>query len=433
MSNQQLSKIFISAFISSIIALILLGVTFGIKLEVVGVETLLETRYLAPIIGVVIVFTGSLVLDMFPLFISFLNKEFPGFLSSIPFLRQIKEKISRETINGDILSKYKISMPLIILLIALPFILRDKLYIGMFVDIYIYIILALGLNMVVGYAGLLNIGYIAFYAIGAYTFGILNHFFGWSFWICLPLSALSAALAGFILGLPVLRLRGDYLAIVTLGFGEVINILLKNLDSLTMGPKGIGPIDRPMVFGLEFSKRAKQGGTPFHEFFGIDYIRLEKDFLFYFIALMLLIFSVVVINKLRKMPIGRSWEAFRENELACKSLGLNPTRIKLSAFIISSAFAGLAGCFFAAKQAYITPESFEFIESVIILSIVVLGGMGSRVGVIVAAVFVAILKDYSQDLEQYRMVIFSIIIIVMMLWRPQGLFPSKREIMGDRQ
>ncbi len=226
--------------------------------------------------------------------------------------------------------------------------------------------------------------------------------------------------------MPVLRLRGDYLAIVTLGFGEVIVILLKNLGSITGGPNGIGSIDRPTILGVEFSRRAKQGGVPLHEYFGWDYNRLTKDYLFYFIALLLLLFTIYVINRLRKMPLGRAWEALRENELACKSLGLDPTRIKLSAFVISSFFAGFAGCFFAVKQAYISPESFEFIESVIILSIVVLGGMGSRTGIILAAIFVTILKDYSQDLQQYRMLIFSSIIIVMMLWRPQGMFPAKR-------
>ncbi len=291
----------------------------------------------------------------------------------------------------------------------------------------IYVMLGLGLNIVVGFAGLLDLGYVAFYAVGAYSYALLSEYFGLSFWVCLPIGASIAALFGFILGFPVLRLRGDYLAIVTLGFGEIIRLILNNWDSLTNGPNGIGNIPKPTLFGLEFSRRAStEGGATFHEFFGLPYSGEDKVIFLYLLATVLVLCTLFVINRLIRMPVGRAWEALREDEIASRSLGLNPTVIKLSAFTIGASFAGFAGCFFAARQGFIDPKSFEFIESAIVLAIVVLGGMGSQVGVILAAVALTVLPEVAREFEDYRMLIFGLVMVLMMIWRPQGLLPSRR-------
>ncbi|MBN0986520.1 high-affinity branched-chain amino acid ABC transporter permease LivM [Amphritea pacifica] len=291
----------------------------------------------------------------------------------------------------------------------------------------IYIMLGLGLNIVVGLAGLLDLGFVAFYAVGAYTYALLSQYFGMSFWACLPISAGLAATFGFLLGFPVLRLRGDYLAIVTLGFGEIIRILLNNWTSLTGGPNGISGIAKPTLFGLEFNRRAKEeGAMTFHEYFDMDYSSSYKVIFLYLIAVLLVICVIYLINRLIRMPIGRAWEALREDEIACRSLGLNRTAIKLSAFTLGASTAGFAGCFFAARQGFISPESFIFIESAIILAIVVLGGMGSQLGIIFAAIIMTILPELAREFSEYRMLLFGLLMVVMMRWRPQGLVPMKR-------
>ncbi len=224
-----------------------------------------------------------------------------------------------------------------------------------------------------------------------------------------------------------MRLRGDYLAIVTLGFGEVIRILLNNLNTLTGGPNGISGIPKPTLFGLEFARKAEEaGGQTFHQFFGIKYVADHKVIFLYLMAVLLTLFTLFVINRLLRMPLGRAWEALREDEIACRSLGLNPTVIKLSAFAIGAAFAGFAGSFFAARQGFISPESFTFIESAIILAIVVLGGMGSQMGIILAAIVMTVLPEVAREFNEYRMMMFGLLMVLMMLWRPQGLLPMKR-------
>ncbi|MDH4765034.1 branched-chain amino acid transport system permease protein [Pseudomonas sp. SORGH_AS199] len=292
--------------------------------------------------------------------------------------------------------------------------------------ILIYVMLGLGLNIVVGLAGLLDLGYVGFYAVGAYTYAMLSHYYGLGFWVCLPLAGLMAALFGFLLGFPVLRLRGDYLAIVTLGFGEIIRILLRNLTQWTGGPNGISGIEKPTLFGLTFERRAPEGMTPFHEYFGIPYNSEYKVIFLYLIALLLVLLTLFVINRLLRMPIGRAWEALREDEIACRALGLNPTLIKLSAFTLGACFAGFAGSFFAARQGLVSPESFTFIESAIILAIVVLGGMGSQLGVILAAIVMILLPELMREFSEYRMLMFGLLMVVMMIWRPQGLLPMQR-------
>jgi branched-chain amino acid transport system permease protein len=291
----------------------------------------------------------------------------------------------------------------------------------------IYIMLGLGLNVVVGLAGLLDLGYVGFYAVGAYSYALLNTYFGLSFWECLPIAGLTAATFGFLLGFPVLRLRGDYLAIVTLGFGEIIRILLNNMTSLTGGPNGISGIPKPTLGGLEFNRTVKDGGFgTFHDFFGITYNANHKVIFLYLMALVLVIATLFVINRLLRMPLGRAWEALREDEIACKSLGLNPTIIKLTAFTIGACFAGFAGSFFASRQGFISPESFVFIESAIVLAIVVLGGMGSQIGVVLAAIVMTVLPELAREFNEYRMLMFGLLMVFMMIWRPQGLLPMSR-------
>lgn len=289
----------------------------------------------------------------------------------------------------------------------------------------IYVLLGLSLNIVVGYAGLLDLGHVAFYAIGAYTYAILAQH-GVGFWTTLPLAALLTGTLGLLLGFPVLRLRGDYLAIVTLGFGEIIRILLNNLDSLTNGPKGINNIPKPGLFNIVFTRKGGAGETPFHELVGIPFSTEQRGIFLYLIILGLCLLTLWVINRLLRMPIGRAWEALREDEIACRSLGVNTTGIKLSAFAIGAAFAGLAGAFYAAFQGSVTPDSFTFWESAIMLAIVVLGGMGSQTGVILAALALTIIPEIAREFSQYRMIIFGAVMVLMMIWRPQGLIPAQR-------
>ncbi len=291
----------------------------------------------------------------------------------------------------------------------------------------IYVMLGLGLNIVVGFAGLLDLGFVGFYAVGAYTYALLFHWAGWSFWEALPLAGAAAALFGFVLGFPVLRLRGDYLAIVTLGFGEIIRLLLINLNNWTGGPDGISGIPKPTVLGMEMTRNPSvEGGTTFHQFMGLEFSSVHMVIFLYLMALMLAVVTLWISNRLIRMPIGRAWEALREDEIACRSLGLNPMHIKLSAFTLGAMFAGFGGAFFAARQGIVNPESFTFIESALILAIVVLGGMGSQLGVIVAAILITVLPELAREFSEYRMLIFGLVMILMMVWRPQGLFPVTR-------
>ena len=241
------------------------------------------------------------------------------------------------------------------------------------------------------------------------------------------LTGLMAAFFGFILGFPVLRLRGDYLAIVTLGFGEIIRILLRNLTEYTGGPNGlsIANENKPTLFGLSFERRVPADMPTFHGYFEIAYNSQYKVIFLYLIALLLVLLTLFLVNRLLRMPIGRAWEALREDEIACRALGLNPTVIKLSAFTIGASLAGFAGSFFAARQGLVTPESFTFIESAMILAIVVLGGMGSQLGVILAAIIMVMLQEM-RELSEYRMLFFGLVMIFMMIWRPQGLLPMQR-------
>jgi branched-chain amino acid transport system permease protein len=310
-----------------------------------------------------------------------------------------------------------------ILLPFMPFADRRLIDIGILVGTYI--MLGWGLNIVVGLAGLLDLGYVAFYAVGAYSYALLAIHYDLSFWICLPFAGMMAATAGVILGFPVLRLRGDYLAIVTLGFGEMIRIILLNWYELTKGPDGLSGIPRPSFFGIaQFSRKA--GELPaFYEVFGLAYSPIHRVIFLYYVILLLALAVNVFTMRIRKLPISRAWEALREDETACRSLGINPTNTKLTAFGIGAMFGGFGGSFFATRQGFISPESFTFIESAVILAIVVLGGFGSQIGVVFAAILLIGLPEFFRDLQQYRMLAFGGAMVGIMLWRPAGLLAHR--------
>ncbi|HEY4252505.1 MAG TPA: high-affinity branched-chain amino acid ABC transporter permease LivM [Roseomonas sp.] len=296
-----------------------------------------------------------------------------------------------------------------------------------------YVMLGWGLNIVVGLAGLLDLGYVAFYAVGAYSYALLAQSFGFSFWICLPLAGLLAAFWGVLLGFPVLRLRGDYLAIVTLAFGEIIRVVLVNWVSLTNGPNGISGIARPSFFGLPFSMSGEPG--TFAGFFGLEPSPLHRVIFLYYLILGLALLTNWVSIRLRRQPLGRAWEALREDEIACRALGINITTTKLTAFALGAMFGGFAGAFFATRQGFISPESFTFIESAIILAIVVLGGMGSQIGIALAALIMIGGFEVFRDLDEWRMLVFGIAMVVIMVLRPRGLVSSRTPTvaLGERK
>lgn len=271
----------------------------------------------------------------------------------------------------------------------------------------LYVVLGLGLNIVVGLAGLLDLGYVAFYAVGAYSYALLYTHFGVTFWVALPIGALLAALCGILLGFPVLRLRGDYLAIVTLGFGEIIRLVLENWSEFSCGPSGISNIPPPSLFGYSLSMSS-------------------TTIYIYFLALLLVCFTIFVVNRLQNSRIGRAWIALREDEIACQAMGIDRTKTKLSAFALGATWAGMVGVFFAAKTTFINPASFTFLESAIILSIVVLGGMGSTIGVIIGALIFILMPEYLRAFSDYRMLLFGAIMVIMMIYRPQGIISNVR-------
>ena len=310
----------------------------------------------------------------------------------------------------------------------------------------LYVMLALGLNIVVGYAGLLDLGYVAFYAVGAYMFGLLasphlTENFAWfaahfpdgmhlSLWVVIPLALVLAACTGVLLGIPVLKLRGDYLAIVTLGFGEIIRIFLNNLDhpvNLTNGPKGLGQIDSVKIFGLDLAKR--------QELFGFD---INSVTMYYYLFLALVLITIVICYRLQDSRIGRAWMAIREDEIAAKAMGINTRNMKLLAFGMGASFGGVAGAMFGAFQGFVSPESFSLMESVMIVAMVVLGGLGHIPGVILGAVLLSALPEVLRyvagplqamtdgrlDASILRQLLIALAMIIIMLLRPRGLWPS---------
>jgi branched-chain amino acid transport system permease protein len=312
---------------------------------------------------------------------------------------------------------------LLVSVVMVPFRFYDNRYVlDIAIQVLTYVMLGWGLNIVVGLAGLLDLGYVAFYAVGAYSYALIAQHFGLSFWICLPIAGCLAAFWGILLGFPVLRLRGDYLAIVTLAFGEIIRLVLINWQSVTGGPNGIAGIPRPSFFGLPFTEA--DGG--FAATFGLEYSPSQRVIFMYYLILVLALVTNWVTIRLRRLPIGRAWEALREDEIACRSLGINTTTTKLTAFAMGAMFGGIAGSFFATRQGFISPESFTFSESALVLAIVVLGGMGSQLGVAIAALVMLSAFEVFRGFEQYRMLVFGLAMVAIMVWRPRGLIGTRQ-------
>ncbi|MFC4276431.1 high-affinity branched-chain amino acid ABC transporter permease LivM [Achromobacter aloeverae] len=397
-----------NAFIAAIMTAVIVTPVFGLQLVRQGARTLMDPHWSNVLVAMAVVFVGQLLRPWL----------------GLPFKRL---KGALPTLPAAPASGHKwLASALIVLAIVWPF-FGDRSSVDIATLVLIYVMLGLGLNIVVGFAGLLDLGFVGFYAVGAYTYALLYHWGGWGFWEALPFAGAMSALFGFVLGFPVLRLRGDYLAIVTLGFGEIIRLLLINLNWLTGGPDGISGIPKPSVFGIEMARSSSvEGRQTFHEMLGLTFQNQHVIIWLYLMALMLALITLFVSTRLKRMPVGRAWEALREDEIACRSLGLNPTRIKLSAFTLGAMFAGFGGAFFAARQGLVNPESFTFIESALILAIVVLGGMGSQVGVILAATLLTVLPELAREFAEYRMLMFGLVMVLMMMWRPQGLLPMQR-------
>lgn len=308
--------------------------------------------------------------------------------------------------------------------LALPF-FADKYFLGIAILALIYCLLGLGLNIVVGLAGLLDLGFVAFYAVGAYLLALGAQYLDLGFWSALIIAPFLAGLCGMVLAFPVLKMHGDYLAIVTLGFGEIIRLVLNNWLEFTGGPNGAS-VPPPTLFGLEFTRTAKQGGVPLHDYFGIAYSANYKFWFIYLVLFLVVCLVVYAVERLRVMPLGRMWEALREDEIACRSLGVNHVFTKLTAFMLGASTGGLAGVFFAVHQGFVNPTSITFFESALILAIVVLGGLGSTVGVIAAALVLTILPELLRDFAEYRVLVFGVLMVVMMIWKPRGLVRVQR-------
>ena len=385
---------FAMALLSAAMFFVLAGVFMGVQLELDGTKLVVDS---AADIRWQWVFIGTGVVFLFQL----LRPAFQKGLKSVS-----GPKFILPAIDGSTVKQKLFLVALLVIAVAWPFMVSRGT-----VDIatltMIYIILGLGLNVVVGLSGLLVLGYGGFYAIGAYTFALLNHYYGLGFWTCLPLAGLVSAAAGFLLGFPVLRLRGDYLAIVTLGFASITKIVLENWDTVFGGAAGIANIPRPDFFGVALSAR-------------------EKSIYTYYIVLALVALTIVVTNRMKNSRVGRAWMALREDEIACVAMGVDMARTKLSAYALGAFWAGLVGVVFAAHNSFINPDIFTFMDSAMILAMVVLGGMGSILGVIIACLALKLLPEYLRAFAEYRMLVFGAVMVLMMIFRPQGLINNMR-------
>ncbi|MCK1734139.1 high-affinity branched-chain amino acid ABC transporter permease LivM [Bradyrhizobium sp. 138] len=393
-----------TALVNALVALVLFSLMVGIRTEAGASGQLTYwTRFgdLASLVAAV--FGGSIVIELLRQWIGPTGAE-----KLVP--PAVKSGMS-------LIGRY-LAPALLIFTLLVPVIFYNQRYIlDLAILVLTYVMLGWGLNVVVGLAGLLDLGYVAFYAVGAYSYGLLATNFGWSFWICLPLAGILAAFWGVLLGFPVLRLRGDYLAIVTLAFGEIIRLVIINWQALTGGPNGVPGIPRPSFFGIPLDN--SDDGLAAR--LGIEYSPTHRIvFLFYLILALALLTNWATI-RLRRLPIGRAWEALREDEVACRALGINTTTTKLTAFATGAMFGGFAGAFFATRQGFISPESFTFQESALVLAIVVLGGMGSQLGVALAALAMIGGFELFRGLEGYRMLVFGMAMVLIMIWRPRGL------------
>jgi branched-chain amino acid transport system permease protein len=411
MNSEDLKKNIKDSLFTGLIALALFGPIVGLRTELQK-----EGLYIDPQWGLTFLLVAICIVGRFLINLNSQRKQKITAVSNITsgISNFFEGKTKQLAITG------------ILFAVVFPFLpFTDRYILDVGIMVMTYVMLGWGLNIVVGLAGLLDLGYVAFYAVGAYSFALISTTFGWSFWVCLPLAGIFAAFFGILLGFPVLRLRGDYLAIVTLGFGEIIRIILINWYDFTNGPDGISGIPRPTFFGLEFTNNPQEGSQAFHEFFGIEFSNAHKMIFLYYVILALALITNYFTLRIRRLPVGRAWEALREDEIACKSLGVNPTNTKLTAFAIGAMFGGFAGSFFATKQAFISPESFTFIESAIIVAIVVLGGMGSQTGVVLASLFLIGFTEVFRELEQFRMIAFGLAMVLIMLFKPKGILAHR--------
>jgi branched-chain amino acid transport system permease protein len=392
------------AFLSALVAVGLFGAMIGLKTESGEGRLFLIARPGLVAIAVGIVFLGRLAMGAWRIWRPV----------GTPSPRRLTSALAR--------SGRFVAPVLLMVAVTLPF-YAGRYWLDLGVLVLTYVMLGWGLNIVVGLAGLLDLGYVAFYAVGAYSYALLAQDFGLGFWTALPLAGLFAACWGILLGFPVLRLRGDYLAIVTLACGEIIRVVILNWTHLTNGPNGISGIPRPTLFGLTFTAGGGKGS--FADFFGIEPDLTQRAIFLYYVILGLALLTNWVTLRLRRLPLGRAWEALREDEVACRSLGINVTITKLTAFAIGAMFGGVAGAFFATRNAFISPESFTFIESAIVLAIVVLGGLGSQLGVALAALVMIGGGEMFRDFAEYRMLIFGAALVIMMVLRPRGLVSSR--------
>ena len=366
---------------------------------------------------------------------------FAGLIIALPFcagksencIRTIRTAASRLANPGT--PRTLSLLAVFLVLLPLPW-LMDTYQVNVLATTFIWVMLGLGLNIVVGQAGLLVLGYVAFYAVGAYTYAVLNSYFGndfIGFWTFLPLGGLFAAIAGILLSFPLLRLRGDYLAIVTLGFGEIVRVTLEG-GSVSLAPVAWiisfftdAQLPAWLTTPIELGGPAGIGSIPYPGFFGMQLSMDGSIRLVYFIALSLSIVTIVAVSRLRDSRIGRSWAALREDEIACEAMGINKVNAKLSAFALGACWAGFGGVLFAAKTTFINPSSFTFMESALILSVVVLGGLGSTLGVVLGACILILLPEYLRSFNEYRMLIFGASMVLMMVFRPQGLITPKKK------
>jgi branched-chain amino acid transport system permease protein len=410
----DLPKVLKDCAMASLVMLALAVPIIGLRTVPAPLGLAIEPRWLYVAIAVAVVFVGRFLLNIWWL--------------QRAARRRMGEARPGRDISAYVMTFAKYVAPVgLICAIALPWTpFASRYVLDVAILVLTYIMLGWGLNIVVGLAGLLDLGYVAFYAVGAYSYALIAQHFDWSFWVCLPLAGVFSAFFGVLLGFPVLRLRGDYLAIVTLGFGEMVRIILLNWYDFTNGPDGISKIPRPSFFGLPFTRRPEEGVETFATFFNLEYSSLHRIVFLYYLILALALITNFFTLRIRKLPVGRAWEALREDEIACRSLGINPTSTKLTAFAIGAMFAGFAGSFFATRQGFISPESFTFVESAVILAIVVLGGMGSQIGVVVAATLLIGGTELFRDLAEFRMLAFGAAMVLIMIWKPRGLL-SHRE------
>jgi branched-chain amino acid transport system permease protein len=374
------------AALSAVIALLLFGHLVGLRTVEQSAGLAIQTNWNMVALLAAAVFVGRILIGLF---------------------RSNSNRKALTKPSNPRLYNY-VMIGLLLAAIAVPFTpLSSRYVLDVLTLIFTYMVLATGLNIVVGMTGLLDLGFAAFYAIGAYAFSLLALNVGLSFWEALPFSILLSALMAGAIGLIVLRLRGDYLAIVTLGFAEILRIVLLNWASLTGGPNGITGIPRPTFFGHVFDEPA------------------QRVMFLYYLVILFFIVAAVIVARLRRLPIGRAFEAVREDELAAQAAGINLTRTKLAAYMLASCCGALGGAFFAARQGFISPESFTFTESALVLAIVVLAGMGHPLGLMLAAGFLVGLPELFRELQDYRLIAFGAGMVLIMIWRPQGLFAQR--------